>query len=149
MTGAAEQAPDPSTASLLGLIPAPIAAFLAVLLVLMPIITEVKGWTHGPLHRRVTRAAEDAERQRADRDERWSERDRRVEELEAAMSTMRARMNEQQDQLNDLHRQGDAQNRLLASHTDWDRRAQSEVNRLGGNLPAPPPLYVYATEETP
>lgn len=147
MIGAVEPTPTP-TAALLGFIPAPVAALLAALVVLLPIVSEIKGWTNGPLARRVTRAAERAEAERAERDDRWQARDRRVEELEAAMSTMRARMNEQQEQLNVLHRQGDAQNRLLASHTDWDRRAQSEVNRLGGNLPAPPPLYVY-DEESP
>jgi hypothetical protein len=144
---AVDPAPAPSDpTNLLSLIPGPVAAFLAVLLVLMPIISEVKGWTNGPLAKRVSKAAERAEAERVERDDRWQARDRRVEELESAMSTMRTRMNEQQEQLNVLHRQGDAQNRLLANHTDWDRRAQSEVNRLGGNLPAPPPLYVYDEE---
>lgn len=148
MIGAADPAtPNAPAANLFALIPGPIAAFLAVLVVLLPIVSEVKGWTNGPLAKRVSKAAEKAESERAERDDKWQARDRRVEELEDAMKTMRGRLDRQQEELDVLHRVGDAQNKLLASHTDWDRRAQSEVNRLGGNLPAPPPLYVY--EEIP
>lgn len=138
---AAESAP--SATDLLGFIPGPIGAFLASLLLLLPIITEVKGWTKGPLNKRVVKAAEKAEEEKAERAERWEDRDRRYEELEEAFATLKGEVARLLRQVGHMNRVGDEQNRLLVDHSNWDREAQAEINRRGGNLRPPPQLYVY------
>lgn len=148
--GAADPGVTPDL--LWGFLPKPVAVALAVVLAITYVITEVTGKLNGPLSKLLARRTEKREQQVPG----WRERDRRVEELTQTLELVNGqvaylteRVHAQGRELNICHRTLDAQYRAIRTHIGWDNTWVPRARRAGIDIPDPPDLYVYLSEEAP
>lgn len=123
----------------------PVVYALLLVLIVLYLLSEVTGFLKGPINKVITRRRVAAAEAAPD----LLALQRAVASLESNSARDAVEIQKLRREVDELRRDRDASNVVLAAHIPWDRAAQVALAHEGIDLPAPPPLYVYDSEETP